>query len=186
MLHEIGVELGAALAAQGCPLRVIDGPEPTKTTTYARERIVIEHDDADGFVPTQSQHRNPKIRMVRNVAAKVTIYAQSPAAGAMEWEHTRRAEHVLDLVLVALDYVVSVRKNRWTIKGGGFVRPDDLAKSDTQGGAVYALTFAVERGVYEQKWNGDVRPQVTGVPITSTDRITLAHGPSDQVPETAC
>lgn len=186
MLHEIGVELGFALAAQGCPLKVIDGPEPTKTTTFARERIVLEHDDGDSFGPTRSQHRNPKFRMVRSVAAKITIHAQSAADGATAWEHRRRAEHVLDLVLVALEKVVVARKNGWTPKGGGFVRADDLQKSEVAGGAVYELTFTVERGVYEQKWNGDVRPQVSGVTITGTDRITLANGPSDQTPETAC
>ncbi len=186
MLHEIGVELGAALAAQGCPLRVVDGPEATKTTTWARERIVIEHDDGDGFAPVRSQHRNPKFRMVRNVAAKVTVYAKSPAEGAMDWEHRRRAEHVLDLVLVALEKVLVARKNGWTPKGGAFIKPDDLQNSEVAGGAVYELKFTVERGVFEQKWNGDIRAQVSGVTITGTDLITLANGPVDQVPETNC
>lgn len=186
MIHEIGVELGVALAAEGCPLKVVDGPEPTKTTTYARERIVIEHDDGDSFGPVRSQRPNPKHRMNRNVAAKVTIYAQSAAPGALDWEHRRRAEHALDLVLVALEKVIVARKNGWTLKGGGFVQPEDLQKSECAGGVAYELKFTVERGVYEQKWNGDIRPQVTGVTITGTDRITTKNGPSDQVPETAC
>jgi len=187
VIHEIGVELGAALVAQGCPLKVVDGSEPTKTSTYARERIVIEHDDGDGFGPVRSQHRNPKLRMVRTVAAKVTIFAQSPAPGAQEWEHIRRAEHILDLVLVALEKVVVARKNAWSVKGGKFVLPDDLKASDTIGGAVYELTFTVERGVYEQKWNGTIREQVSGLTIiASNDLITLANGPTGQTAETNC
>lgn len=190
MLHEIGVELGAALVTKGFPLKaipIVDGPEPTRTTTYARERIVIEHDDGDSFGPTFSTHRNPKVGMTRNVAGKITIYAQSPSPGATQWEHTRRAEHILDLVLVALRGVMSVRKQGIVWKGGRFIRPADLERSETQGGAVYELTFAVERGVYAQTWAGAVRPEGTvgpgGITITGTDRIT---GPAHSTPETAC
>jgi len=187
MLHEIGVELAAALGAQGCPFPVVDGPEPTQPASFLPERVVIQHDDGDSFVRApRSQHVNPKHRFVRNIAAKVTIYAKSPALSATDWEHRRRAEHVLDLVLVALDKVISLRKNGWSVTGGRFVPLADLSKSEIAGGAVYELSFAVERGVFEQKWNGDIRPSVSGIPITGSDRITLAHGPSDQVPETAC
>lgn len=186
MIHELGIELGSALAAQGCPLKVVDGPEPTRSTTFARERIVIEHDDGDAFAPVRSQHRNPKLRMVRNVAAKVTIYAQSPASGATDWEHRRRAEHVLDLVLVGLEKVILARKNGWVLKSGRFLVPADLQKSETAGGAAYELSFTVERGVFEKKWSGAVRAQVSNIPITSTDEITLANGPENQTPETAC
>lgn len=186
MLHEIGVELGAALAAVGCPLKVIDGPEPTKTTTFARERIVVEHDGGDGFGPTRSQRPNPKVRLVRTVGAKVTIHAQSPKPNALDWEHRRRAEHVLDLVLVALEKVIVARKNAFAFTGGRFVKSDDLAKSETAGGAVYELTFNVERAVHVQNFDGSIRTEVTGIPISGTDLITTANGPDDQAPETNC
>lgn len=186
MLHEIVVELNADLSASGCPIRVIDGYEPTRTTTYARERIVIEHDDGDTFSATRSQHRNPSIRMIRNVSARATIYAQSAAPNALDWEHYRRAEHVLDMFLVALERVLLSRKNAWSIRSGSFARPDDLRRSETPGGAVYALTFSYERGIYEQRWNGSVAQEISGVPILSTDQITTANGPPSQIPETGC
>jgi hypothetical protein len=186
MLHEIGVELGAALVAQGCPLKVFDGPESTKTTTYARERIVLEYADSDSFSAPRSQHRNPKHRMTRNVAAKITIFAQSAAAGATEWEHYRRAEHILDLVLVAMEKVIVARKSAWNVGSGKFISPEDLKASESIGGAVYELAFTVERSVFEQKWNGSVKEQVTDFAITSSDRIILANGPEDQTSETNC
>lgn len=186
MLHEIGIELGAALAAQGCPFKVFDGPERTQTTTFARDRIVIEHDDGDAFTAVRGQRANPKHRMTRNVAAKITIYAQVKAAGSLDWEHRRRAEHVLDLVLVGLEKVILARKNGLSVKSGRFFVAEDLKKSESIGGAAYELKFTVERGVFEQKFDATIRPQVSGVAITGTDRITTTNGPEGQSSETAC
>jgi hypothetical protein len=163
MLHEIGVELAAALRTKKCPIGVVDGPEPMGTTTWGRERIVIEHDDegGDAFSHVLSQHKNPKHRATRAIGVKVTIYAQSTRPGALHWEHRRRAEHTLDIVVVALADVITARKNAWRITGGKFVTPPDLDSSEKPGGAVYELKFTVDRGVYEQKWTGEIRPQMT-------------------------
>jgi hypothetical protein len=173
MIHEIGVELAAALAAQGCPLKVIDGPEPTDTTTFGRERIVIEHDDGDTFAAPQTQGRNPRIRFVRNIAVQIKIYAQVASTGATHWEHRRRAEHILDLVLVALEKVILARKNLFALTGGGFFLPPDLEASEIIGGAAYKLTFWVNRAVMVQTWAGDPRPQVALAVVAMTGTPTL-------------
>jgi hypothetical protein len=192
MLREIARELETALKAKACPLPVYFGPESTKTSTWARERIVLEHDTgaADSFGPARSQTKNPKHRMTRNCAAKVTIFAQAPAPGAQPFEHFRRAEHALDLVLVQLEAVILARKNAWTIKSGRFVQPDDLVKSEKAAGAVYELAFTVERAVVDRTWAGDKRPEATvgtdGVSIVSGDEIKTTNGPADQAAETAC
>lgn len=182
MIREICVELQAELRAQGCPLSVVFGPERTAPTTYARERIVIEHDEGgDSFGPARATHKNPRVRMVRNVGAKLTIYVQSVASGAALFEHRRRAEHVLDLVLVALEKVIVVRKNGWTIKGGKFVVPADMAPSEEQSGAAYEFTFSFERAVMVQKWNGDVRQEhaLGAGEIRSTTRVSAQGGVDD-------
>lgn len=154
-LHDIGVELYAALRAQGCPLVVLDGPENTATATFGRERIVLEHDDGgDRFAPARSQSVNPKRRMTRLVGGKVTIYAQSTRAGAQPFEHRARAEQILDVVLVALELVAAERRNRIEFTGGRFVLPADLAATERIGGAVYELTFSLERAVVAQTWAG--------------------------------
>lgn len=189
MIHEIGVELGKALAAKKCPIPVIDGPEPTDTTTGARERIVIEHDElgGDSITPARPQ-KNPKIRMIRNIGSKITIYAQAVNAGATDWEHRRRAEHVVDLVLVALDNVLTTRKNGYRITKSRFVQPKDLATSEIIAGAKYEILLSIERGIFEQMWNGDKRPEATIADgtIKGTTKVSLAHGPSGSTPETGC
>lgn len=170
MIHYIGAELQAGLRARGCPIVVVDGPEATTTATFGRERIVIEHGDSDDFVGPWSQSTNPKRRMNRMVGVKVTIYAQSTKAGALDFEHRIRAEQILDIVLVALSNIKSVRKGRGAFlpSGGRFIVPEDLKGSERQGGAVYELTFNFERAVEERTWAGEKQPETTLTVIEMT------------------
>lgn len=199
MIAAIAKELDDALRAKGVPLRVSMGPERTDTATPARERIVVEYDDSAGdSLSTAPQHRNTAIKFVRLVGAKLTIYAQDSNAGAMDYEHRRRAEHALDLVLVALDGVVRGRRNTLAIRGSRFIRPDDLAQGKHFGGAAYELTFTVDRAVADTTWKNETTPTVTmaegGLRMRNTTRVSLANGPGadddgDGVPddaETSC
>lgn len=191
MMHEIGEELDAFLREARCPLRVIDGPERTQTTAMGRERIVIEHDDdtGDRFAPARGQHRNPRHRMTRVAGGKLTIYVQSGRTGAMPFEHRRRAQHVLDLVLVGLEKVIAARQARsaddrhitWSPVSGRFVQPADLEASEHRNGAVYELRFTFDHGVRVLPWNGELAPEATiggpnGVRIRSTTKVSLAGG----------
>jgi hypothetical protein len=161
VIRELSLELQTALRAKGCPVVVLER-EATTTATFGRERIVIEHDEGgDTFGPVRGAHVNPKHRFTRKVGGKITIYAQSTRAGALEFEHRRRAEHILDLVLVALDDVAKLRRNAWTPTGGAFIRPADLETSERLGGAVYEMKFTIDRAVYVQTWTGDIQPEAT-------------------------
>lgn len=196
MMHELGVELAVRLAVSGTPVAVVDGPEQTKTSTWGRERIVIERSGSDSFSSARSQHINPKHRRTRTVGGKITIYAQSPVSGATNFEHERRAEAILDQVLVAMDYVAAVRKNAWTPTGGEFVTPEDIKESDRRGGAVYELRFTFDRAVMARTWANANRPEFTfgAGSLQSTTQVSMAHGADDDndpntVPataETAC
>lgn len=184
MIHAIATELTAALAAQDCPLKVIDGPEPTKATTHARERIVIEeNDDADdSFGPIRTPQKNPRARVLVKVPAKITIYAQAVGASTAQWEHRRRARRILDVVLVALDDVLRTRKQPYELGRGRFVPLADQEASSVPAGAVYELTLSIERNVFEKTWEGDKKPEATlggvdGVVISNT--VRAAHSGSD-------
>lgn len=188
MIREIGVELSAKLKERGVPFVVEIGPEKTATASYAIERIVIGHDrdGADRFLPVRSQHPNPKHHSTRSMACVITIYAKSPRAGALQWEHDRRANDALDQVIVALDEIAQTRKNAWQLASGRFVTPDNFKDSDQAAGAVYELKFFFERGVRAQTWRGEARPEITLEGIKNTDAITTANGPEGQTPEVAC
>lgn len=180
MIREIGRELQTELRLKGCPVPVVDGPEFGETTTNARERIVIEHDEegSDSFAAPRSQHGNPKHRYTRSFAAKITIYARSENAGAPPWEHRRRAERILDMVLCSLDVVAAARKNAWRPSSGGFRRPVDLEQSAKPAGAKYVLTFTFDRGV---AWEGDANPEITiGTGgIRSRTAVSIMHASDD-------
>jgi hypothetical protein len=193
MIHEVAKEIGVLLKARGCPIPVVDGPEQTTPTGYARERIVVEHDEdaGDGFSPVKGSFVNPVPRAIRDIGVKVTIYTQHPELGAMPFEHRRRAEHALDMFIVALFEVAAVRRNAFNLTGGKFVQPIDLKTSEKIGGAVYELKFTIDRGIRQLTWQGEKRPEATldpetGVKAKSKTNVALANGAEDAPVETGC
>jgi hypothetical protein len=164
VIHYVGADLKANLAAHLCPFDVVDGPERRPTTTGSRERVVIEHDPSggDSFKASHLQGPGPpRTVLVRDIAYKVTIYAKSPHPGAAVWEHRQRAERVLDLVVVGLYQVAKVRKNLVTLKSGKFVDPPDIKDSETPGYATYELLLNFDRGVTDQNWDGSESTVIT-------------------------
>ena len=193
MIHEIGRELLAELRVQGAPFIVIDGPEPTKTVTWGRERIVLEHDDggSDSFARPRTQSVNPKRRYTRSAAYKLTIYAQSPAPGASVFEHRVRVEKALDVAVCALELIAARRKDHFEPTGGKLVTPPELADSERPNGAAYELKFTFDRGVAQSTWAGAKRPEATlGVGgLRSTTKVSGGTGTDTDVPgsaETSC
>lgn len=187
MIHAIGRDLEAKLQAKGCPFKVLD--REATTPTAWRNVIVIEN-AADKFGPARSQSINPKRYYTRNVGAKLTIYAQSTDAGALEFEHRRVAERVLDLALVALRTIFAERKAGHSIDGGQFITIADLDKSDRQTGAVYELSFTVERGVADRTWAGAIVAEASIGSVASKTNVSRAGVAEDDgdplTPETAC
>jgi hypothetical protein len=177
VIHEIGVELQAKLQANGTPLPVVDGPEPTTTTTWGRERIVIEYDTSgsDTFGDPHGHSTNPKKRFSATEACKATIYARSQETGASVFEHRRRAKKVRDDVLVALELVARQDRNRFRAVAGRFLAPPDLEKSERPGGAVYELRFTYERPIVAATFAGAKKPEATlGLFMQGTPLLTFA------------
>lgn len=184
MIHEIGVELQAQLASKLCPIPVVDGPEFRPTDTWSRERVVIERvTDGDQFPQpgAGARHRadtNPRTLMTRVVGVKLTLYVKNPTAGSLYFEHLRRCELLLDMVLCGLYNVVKPRQNLLVIQSGKFVLPEDLKASETPGGAVYELRCTIDRGVADRNWDGTFGP-------TQND-VVFANQTIVDATETAC
>lgn len=191
MLYEITKELDTALQAQGVPLRVVFGPERTAPVTSAAERIVVQHAEgggADSFGPPMVPGGNPRPQALRRCGAVARIYAQSTLAGAAVQDHRRRAEAVLDRLVVALTALGTSRRSPVELQGGGFIDLVDEQGTATRSGAVYELRFSIARAVYDTTWAGDALPETTigSGTITSTTSVRMADGPSGADPETAC
>ncbi len=185
-LHAIGVALAAYLISQGCPVPVVDGPEQP-TTTWGRERIVIEHDaGGESFGNARGLHTNARHRRTRSAAYKLTIYAQSKAAGAKTFEHRTRVENILETVLVGLDFVAATNINKWEPKSGGLVSPPDLAASEQPNGAAYELKFSYDLPIRVVTFVGDAQPEgnIAGG-LNSTTNVTRNADTID-APNVAC
>jgi hypothetical protein len=179
MIHEIAVQLQAALVARGVPFRVVDGPEPTKATSWADERVVLEYSGTDNILDVRSQRANSMQYAQIDFGAKATIYARSPKPGATPWEHRRRAHLAARHVLIALSNILVERKNAPTFTTGALVVPDDLAGTTVAGGAVYELPFSFATGVPDVTWAGDAADEATLAAITNRTMVSFAGGEDD-------
>lgn len=178
MIHEIATELRAELRALGVPLAVVDGPEPTTTTTWARERIVVSFDEGgtDSFVLPRALKTNARHRYTAIEACKITIYAQSPAASATPFEHRARAKRIRNHVLCALDVVSAKRRNRWAPQSGRFTTPEDLDKSEQPKGAVYEISFVFEQAVAALTWKGEGNAEGLISAVGNETNVAMTNG----------
>lgn len=183
MIHEIGVLLQAKLREKGFKSAlVVDGPEPTGTAAWGRERVVIERTGGDRPSDVRSQRRNPQHTTVRSIGAKITVYAQSTKSGALPWEHERRADTIVDLVLTSLEEIasgVAPPYRVWAWTGGEFVTPPDLEGTERKGGAAYELTATFDRAVWVKSFVGDIADEmpvdggVDGVGVVTERRVGI-------------
>jgi hypothetical protein len=193
MLYAIARELDAALQAKNVPVRVFFGPERDSVGT--RERIVIDYRGpaSDIISPPRSLHNNPRMSWVRLTGATLRIYAQSALTGPLWHDHAERAEKILDHVLAELEVITKTRKTMIAFGAGGFI-PDEDAPTEIPSGAIYELTFTVDRGVFRTNWEGEAAATVKigpppDVPIVSTTKVSDEPPPAGTPPadaETAC
>ena len=195
MIHEIGVELRAALVANGCPVPVVDSTdlsERGQANAVPRERIVVGRviGEPEPIVGPKGTGRNPLHIRDRHLAAKVTIWAQSPRPGALSFEHERRCDTIIDQVIGQLVKVLSARKNSYEIGAGRFIEPVDAKGSEIPNFAVYEIPFVVGRAVEMRTWAGAAAAEATlggvgGITLTSRTTTSLS-GDDPPAAETAC
>lgn len=195
MIHEIGVELRAALVANGCPVPVVDSTdlsERGQANAVPRERIVVGRviGEPEPIVGPKGTGRNPLHIRDRHLAAKVTIWAQSPRPGALSFEHERRCDTIADQVIGQLVKVLSARKNSYEIGAGRFIEAEDAKGSEIPNFAVYEIPFVVGRAVEMRTWAGAAAAEATlggtgGVTVGNITRVSSA-GDTTPANETAC
>lgn len=192
MIYGLAREVGAELKAKGYPFHVLYGPELYKPTSITNTRIVIERDRraGDAFLPTRSQHLNPRQVGTTSVGAVLRIYANATVSGAALHDHETLADHLRRAVRVAIDDCVKKRQTLWRISSGKFLSKEELELGGLEQwpGAVYELRFSVDDGDADVNYAGEARPEIAlgpgGVPIESTTEV--AQTASAAPPETAC
>lgn len=192
MIHEIGVELKAALAANGCPIAVVDGPEYGSSVLSPVERVVIWRRvrAAEPVVGPKGAGRNPAHVFDRHLAAMIRIYARDARSGAAHWEHLRRMDLVYDKVLFALQKVLRTRKNAgFRVGDGEVVDLEDAKGTPVTTFAVYEFPFTVPRATDASTYAGAAATEVdlgpTGAVLTNVVRIS-EQGDSTPDQQPAC
>lgn len=166
MIYDVAKIIATEIAARGCPLPVVYGPE--RMPSGAESRIVIERPRSLGDTtgPPRVTKNNPPRRAERKIVGKVRVYARSTVDGARVNEHEALADQAVDLVIVAFEIAVArLRLATATIGAGGFV--DDPA-AEAWAGVTYEFPITVQRSVFDRTWAGASKDTIalTGNAIT--------------------
>ena len=164
MIYALSKAIGDLLAAQGCPFKVVYGPE--RAGAFVNEtRIVVERNrlGRDELAAPPSRPLNPKMIGIRWLACTATIYAQSSTPGANVWDHERIADQLVDLFTIALRKAVLSSTHRYTIASANFLPVEELQMLGIEQwpGVVYQLAFTVDRAVDDLPWSGEPAQEVT-------------------------
>lgn len=149
------------IRARGFTVPIVYGPERFGRISRHQSVIVFERDrdKGDGFGAPTGSKRNPEYFGVRTIGCLVTIIARSPLDGARLADHEELADKWIDAVQCALYRWQSEARSPISFDAGRFLRRDELEGGPLESfdGAVYEMTFAVARGVYDRDWDGEGR-----------------------------
>ena len=194
MIADLATEVAAELRDRGVPVPVVYGPERFEDDAIVRTRIVFERDrdGGDGFgfrseIKPVAAPAMAKIDHVRTQGGMLRIWAHNSVAGARAQDHERLADELLDRVSIAIRKCVSRSRTQWSVRSGKFLRAEDIAPTlrgqQVWHGVVYEMRFALERGVYDKKWDG-AGPLLA--PLNSVTNQTIVHEPDGDGSEIAC
>ena len=163
-MYDIARAVGVELAQQGCPYRVVYGPERFTDIAALDTRIVFSRVGAQEEITHNiSQRSNPKPHAIRSIGAIVRVIASSTTAGARREDHERIADSLVDILIVAIRKVCAQMRVECRFTTGRFLDADDadMPELESWPGVVYELTTFVDRGVCDRTWAGDARQETT-------------------------
>lgn len=191
MLAAISDQLREALQADArkVPYPVHYGTEFPTPGVSSTSHIVLFVDRASGdvFAAPTSVNRNPQHRANVDEGAVCRIFARSNKSGARERDHEALARAIRDQVIVALQAIVSARKNGpWIPRTGRFLSASELGETvESWPGVVYEMKFSVSRSVLDVTYQGESADEATmgdsgfGIETTTT---TTGPGPNNGLP----
>lgn len=191
MIATITRAVAAAMLARGYPYGVSYGESRFTSTTIGEPRVTIKRDRKsrkDVAHAPLTHAMNPPIRAQRTIACVVRVYARSTLAGAQLEDHERLADKTVDMLIVALQKVVSAPAETSVIGGpttaaigaGGYLSAAELALDGMEAwpGVVYEFALTVERGVRDTTWADEAREETTTLIHTSGGTCTTTAAPT--------
>lgn len=187
MLYEVHREVAAGLLAKGYSLPVVYR-ERTQAEGFESDRVVLQHvrGNGDSFGAPVGPAQNPRAWGTVAAAASMRIYARDTQLGAAIQDHERLAWDYFQAAGAELWKALRRRRNRVDVErwAGGFIDPEAMEGTEVWGGAVYELTFPMERHLFDRTWEGVGRPTKAIAGIKSQTSVAGDIGSGGT--ETAC
>ena len=179
MIHQLAVDTAAAMHARGYPVSVYYGPErvtrdgvPSHTILFSRD---LERGDAVR-APT-GQRSAPRYVRVRELGVVALVRVQSTVPGAMQHEHERECDIVVDGLLAALcDLYTAGQRPPLEVTEARMLPPED--EQELFHGAVYRIRFVLPRAVERRDYDG-AGPSTAVLADIVTSPVMLSTGGTD-------
>jgi len=178
MIYDLAKEVALELAEQGCPYRVVYGPDRFTDVSAADTHIVFSRiGSSELVVANTSFKQNPKLRAIRRIGATVRVIASSTLPGALQEDHERLADQILDLLIIAIKKVTAVWRVEFNAVSGQFLDAESayLPGLETWPGVVYDLQIQIDRGVFDRTWQGEARPETTDYTFAHSGTCAPLH-----------
>lgn len=169
MIYALSQALKTRLAAFGCPVPVIYGPERTRGATT---RIVVERarGESEAINGPVGRPVNPPMSMSMQTRARIRVYAFATSSGAMTHVHERLADAIKRVVLSEMHKQIRSDKQTHTFVDGRMLTAEEAERDGLQAwpGAIYDITLALTEGVFDAKDWADAIGSVAGL-----DEVTI-------------
>jgi hypothetical protein len=183
VLFEIHRHVRTHLAARGCPLRVVYGPERLADSGLTDSRIVIERErgSGDSIRPPKSTTKNPHRRAERGLAGVVRIFAKSSTPGARIEDHETVCEQAVDMIIIALQHAAAKEDTRIAVESSGYLSADDsnVPSVETWPGVVYEISIELARGVFDRTWAGNANAEQSEFTVSTAGCVAVAEEEDD-------
>lgn len=190
MIYDLHYDLRTMLTELKFPIDWRYGPLPLDPSGYPDLTVVVERDRdgaSDAIRPPQGAHPNARQMRVRELPAKIMVFARESAiANAQIGDHERLCEKIVDALIVALaEWGTAARVGTITPTESRYLRKDERADVEVWPGVVYLMRFAVPRGVLRRDFLGNARPTGTIGKIANRTDVRPQADP-DADPATGC
>ena len=190
MIYALHYDLKGMLDELKFPIHWLYGPTPVTVDGYPALTVVVERNrdgQSDAIRAPQGAHPNARQSRVRELPAKITIYARETAvAGAHIGDHETLCEKVVDALIVALaEWGTAAKVGTIAITEARYLRADERADVEKWPGVVYVLRFTVPRGVRRRDFLGNARPTGTVTGVGNRTDVRPQADP-DADPATGC
>ena len=185
MIFDLAQDVAADLASRKFPVEVRYGREPVLSRGYGSHTVTFSRDDQSGDGTPESPRgskRNPDYRYTRGLGVVALLFIASGLPGAMQHEHERECDLVVDGLLTAIEDWAKEAMSAIEWGHLGYLAPDQVDGTEHRAAIVYEVRFQVLRGVYRKDYDGGYPATAELSSATTETRVLLPDDTYEVVP----